>query len=574
MRPRSAGPVPGLALVLALVLALGVVAGPGAMSRPALAQEAGATTPWGDYLAARHAEQIDDLATAARLQRHLLTLAPDNLSLLNSALVLSLSNGDHELARDIAGRIVATDQVDFVAPLVLAVAALADDDPRRAEAWLAQLPDAGINRVVGPLVLAWTEAANGDLEAAIRTVGALADDQNVPALSGLHFGLLLELSGDAAAAEAVYVRLLAELDRPPLRVVHALAALLSASDRHDQAQDLMATYVAADEGRLVIGPAAAEYGGPDQFLPLAPTAKDGVAEVLFDIAAALHDDNGSRQALPFLQLALMVRPDFDLALLLLADIHETLGRWPDAAAAYERIDGESGWSWLARVRAAQIPFELDRLHESEAALRQLAKERPDSADPWIALGDLFRRSDDFRRAARAYEEGFNRLGALEQRHWRILYVSAIAYERSDEWSAAEAQFLQALEFVPEQPQIMNYLAYSWVDQGLELDRALPMLTRAVELRPRDGYILDSLGWVYYRLDDFDNAVLWLERAAALTPGDPTINDHLGDAYWQVGRLREARFQWRRALAFEPEPDVESAIQRKLRQGLDRANTGP
>ena len=90
-----------------------------------------------------------------------------------------------------------------------------------------------------------------------------------------------------------------------------------------------------------------------------------------------------------------------------------------------------------------------------------------------------------------------------------------------------------------------------------------MIETAVEKRPRDGYITDSLGWVLFRLGDFENAVVHLERAVALEPGDPVINGHLGDAYWVVGRKLEARFQWLRALSLEPDEDVEREIRLKL-----------
>jgi Flp pilus assembly protein TadD len=149
----------------------------------------------------------------------------------------------------------------------------------------------------------------------------------------------------------------------------------------------------------------------------------------------------------------------------------------------------------------------------------------------------------------------------------MFYFRGIALERLKRWPRAEKDFLQALELEPEQPFVMNYLAYSWVDQNLNLDRATGMLVRAVELRPDDGYIVDSLGWVYYRLGEYRKGVGYLERAVELRPQDPVINDHLGDAYWRVGRRQEARFQWRRALSLGPEEDTAPKIEEKIDRGL-------
>jgi Flp pilus assembly protein TadD len=202
-----------------------------------------------------------------------------------------------------------------------------------------------------------------------------------------------------------------------------------------------------------------------------------------------------------------------------------------------------------------------------ALLEEMALREPERPDPLVTMGDLLRGEDRFAEAEAAYTRALERLPVIEQRHWRLLYARGIAYERTKRWPQAESDLVKALELEPEQPFVLNYLGYSWVDQGLNLDRAKAMLHRAVELRPEDGFIVDSLGWAYYRLGDLDKAVTYLERAVELEPGDPVINDHLGDAYWRVGRQREARFQWRRALTFEPEADLVPTIQAKLANGL-------
>ena len=133
---------------------------------------------------------------------------------------------------------------------------------------------------------------------------------------------------------------------------------------------------------------------------------------------------------------------------------------------------------------------------------------------------------------------------------------------------AEESFKKALELRPDQPYVLNYLAYSWVEKGLHLDEASEMLRNAREQRPNDAYIIDSVGWVHYQLGAYDNAVIDLEEAVELLPQDPIVNDHLGDAYWQVGRKREARFQWNRSLSPDPEPDTISIIENKIKFGLE------
>ena len=168
--------------------------------------------------------------------------------------------------------------------------------------------------------------------------------------------------------------------------------------------------------------------------------------------------------------------------------------------------------------------------------------------------------------AKRYDEAvalFDRQLAADGSDWRTWFLRGTAHERAGRWSLAEQDLKQALALAPEEPEVLNYLGYTWVDRGERLAEALGMLERAVRLRPRSGAIVDSLGWAQYRLGNFAEAVQTLERAAELEPGDPTINDHLGDAYWRTGRKVEAHFQWRRVLSLEPEAPVRAAAETKL-----------
>jgi Flp pilus assembly protein TadD len=230
----------------------------------------------------------------------------------------------------------------------------------------------------------------------------------------------------------------------------------------------------------------------------------------------------------------------------------------------------SPYSWSARLHAAADLDGLDRTDEAIALFKQMAAERPTRPGPLVQLGDLLRRKQRFAEAAEAYGGAIARLGPSEPSQWSLYYSRGIALERSGQWSAAEADLKRALELQPEQPYVLNYLGYSWIDRGENLDEALKMIERAVKLRPQDGYIVDSLGWAHYKLGDYDQAVKQLERAVELRAQDPTINDHLGDVYWQLGRTAEARSQWRRALQFGPEPDDAKAIEGKLATGLAKA----
>ena len=213
---------------------------------------------------------------------------------------------------------------------------------------------------------------------------------------------------------------------------------------------------------------------------------------------------------------------------------------------------------------------LNRLKRTQPAIRHLnamARDRKDDPGPLINLGDILRSHDRFTEAVDAYDRAFKRIEKTEPRHWSLLYARGIALEQSKQWPRAEADFLEALELKPDQPYVLNYLGYSWIEKGRHTERAQEMIQKAVKLRPNDGYIVDSLGWGHYKLGNYEKSVLHMERAVELRPQAPVINNHLGDAYWRVGRRREANFQWNRSLSLDPKEEMAVKIRQKLKTGL-------
>jgi tetratricopeptide (TPR) repeat protein len=267
------------------------------------------------------------------------------------------------------------------------------------------------------------------------------------------------------------------------------------------------------------------------------------------------------------RLALYLKPNFPVMQILLGDILEADNRLEPALDVYTAIDKKSPFSWSARLRAGALLDRLGRTDDAVKILRDMARENAGEDGPLVNLGDILRGRERFKEAVEAYDEAIKRLPVLDKRHWTLLYARGIALERSNQWLRAETDFQKALEFEPNQPYVLNYLGYTWIERRKNLDQAQEMIRQAVKLRPNDGYIVDSLGWGYYQLGNFENAVKELERAVELRPQDPVINDHLGDAYWKVGRHREATFQWNRSLSLNPEADLIPKIRKKLKDGL-------
>jgi tetratricopeptide (TPR) repeat protein len=239
-----------------------------------------------------------------------------------------------------------------------------------------------------------------------------------------------------------------------------------------------------------------------------------------------------------------------------------------ALEEYTRDQVPLQWA-MTQSNLAYALHDLERTNEAFALLEEVAASEPEEINALVQLGDLLRQDENYEESEKAYSRAIARLDELQSEHWTLFYARGITYERTDRWPQAEADFLKALELDPEQPFVLNYLGFSWADMGINLDRAQSMLNRAAQLRPNDGFIIDSLGWVHYRLGEYQEAVVRLERAVQLEPDNPEINDHLGDAYWQLGRQRDARSRWEHTLTLEPQEQAEVQIQRKLKSGLPK-----
>jgi tetratricopeptide (TPR) repeat protein len=528
---------------------------------------------FGSFLAGMHAQAIRDFGSASDFLSRVLAADPDNVDLLQAAFVAMASEGRLGEAAGVGRRLEAHDAGSDVVNLVLALQDLKAGKTKQAAERAAKLSTSGVNRFTVPLVRAWIDLEDDNLDTALKTMAPLADVKGVDTLYNVHVGLLNEIGKQPDAAGKAYEQTTAAADRLSFRVVEIIGNFYERHKQADKAKALYTQFQAAYTGNPLIGLLLARLNDGRRVPPIVGNARQGLAEALYDLASVMHQEQANEMSLLYTRLGLDLQPDFPAAQVLLGDLLSGDGRLEDAVAIYRGIDQQSPFGWQARLQQAQTLNRLDRSEEAISLLQTMTKERSDSADAPMLLGDMLRAKERFAEAADAYSTAIARVGELKPEHWSLLYYRAIAYERSKQWDRAEPDFLKALEFQPDQPYVLNYLAYSWIELGRNYDRALEMLKTAVEKRPEDGYIVDSLGWVYYRLGQYDKAVEQLERAVELQPQDAVINDHLGDAYWRVGRQTEARVQWHRALSLEPEPDLVAPIQSKLERGLTNTPSG-
>jgi Flp pilus assembly protein TadD len=547
----------GAAVVLASLLA----------AVPAPAAPTSRVSPFGAYLAASHAEVERDYAAAAKFMDDALVADPGNPDLMRRDFLFRVGAGEIAGAIPLAMRIADLDRHSGFAELVLVLRDMKNRNYRDAREHAKILPHAGLQRVAAPVLAAWADVGLGQIDAALASLADIDAPNTLPELTILHRALIADYADRINAAARDYEALTRNVARLTWRTVEIAGNFDERHQRVAAARRLYLSLKRDVQSGAVVDDALARMAAGRIPPRVVVSPQDGAAEVLFDLASLLNQGETLDAALFYTRLALYLRPRFPIARLLLAEIRDEQDHAREALALYGAVDPTSPLAWSARLREAAI---LDQLGETETAialLRRLATERPAEREPWIELGDILRGHNRFAEAVTAYDAALARTHPIEPDDWRLYYSRGVALERSKRWPRAEADFRHALKLEPDQPLVLNYLGYSWIDQGVHLDEALHMVERAVELRPNDGYIVDSLGWAYYRLGNYAKATENLERAIELEPEDPTINDHLGDVYWRTGRRLEARYQWNRALEFKPDSSEATKIDAKLEHGL-------
>ena len=530
------------------------------------AQEAVGLTASGSYLAARHAGQERDAAAAAAYYRAALRHDPKNGELLDRAFLALLVDGEIDEAVKHAERIVETDKNDRVAELVLGVAALKHKQYATARRDLALSIRGPITDLAATLLSAWSMYGAGDAKGAVAVIDRLAGPDWYSIFKDLHAGMIYDLAANSKEAGKRLERAY-KLDPTALRVVEAYGSWTSRSHSPKEALDIFQTFDKALPRYPLVVEAMDQLKAGEKLPPLASNAQAGAAEALYGLGASLGRRGGEDLGLVYLQLALYLAPNHQLALLSLADLYESVKKPELAIKVYKRVPTSSPLYRNAAIQMAANLDSLNRADEAEKHLNALIKEHPDDLEAIMALGNVLRSHKKFTECVDAYSRGVATLTQPDKSNWMLFYFRGICYERSHQWPKAEADLKKALELFPDQPHVLNYLGYSWIDQGVNLDEGMEMINKAVQQRPDDGYIVDSLGWAYYRLGNYEEAVKKLERAIELKPEDPTINDHLGDAYWRVGRVLEAKFQWAHARDLKPEPEDLPKIEAKLKDGL-------
>ncbi len=524
----------------------------------------------GSYLAARQATLDNDYEAAAQYFSRALTEDASNPAIMESAVIAQMSLGRMDMAIPVARKIEDDGLLSHIAHMAL----VADDVKQgRTDDVIARMKDdRGIGDLADGLILAWAHLGNGDVRTALAEFDTVAEAPGLRSLAVYHKALALASVGDFEAAVNIFS---GDSDGPVQRtrrgtIAHAEA--LSQLERNEEALALLEDAFGAAMDPEVKDLYDRLAAGETVRFSLIGSPEDGIAEVFYTLGRALLSETSEDYVLLYSRTAEYLSPRHIDAVMMTAELLESLERYELATTVYKSVPQDHPAFAAAEMGRAESLRRADKLESAVEVLDQLSRTHPDLPLVHVSVGDLSRQMERFGDAVAAYDRAIAIYEDLEQEQWFVHYARAISLERLGEWPDAEAGFRKALELNPDHPQVMNYLGYSLVEKRIKLDEALDLIERAVAAEPNSGYIVDSLGWVLYRLGRYDEAIVHMERAAELMPIDPVVNDHLGDVLWAVGRYNEAEFQWKRALSFvdeeNPSPDVDpDRIRRKLEIGL-------
>ncbi|MBC8129214.1 MAG: tetratricopeptide repeat protein [Rhizobiaceae bacterium] len=529
----------------------------------------------GAYLAAKSAQVDGDLDAATDYYAQALEIDPTSEMLQQDAMFAFLAAGRFDEGVALATKLRDSSEAGKVARIALGIENIRREQFPAATSQFDIVNPSDLDALLLSHLSAWADAGDKKYAEALERIAELDTVEWYPIFNNYQAGLIATLAGETDKARGFFVSVIADeanAQTSPdafLAAAEALARLESGAGKRDAALEALGKGLALAESYDPLNHLKERIEKGEALKPAIATVEQGAAEALYILGQAINRGDGQQVAILYFQLARALEPKAPNLLTALAGIAERSKRLDDAIAYYAEIPEDSAFRRTAELQMGLDLWYAERKDEAKQHLRKAVTDYPDDLQAYLAFADVLAADKSYGEAADMLNKAVDLAVRTKEETWNIYYQRGIAHERLKEWEKAEPDFRKALELSPNQPNVLNYLGYSWIDMDRNLDEGLTMIKTAVDLRPNDGYIIDSLGWAYYRLARFDEAVEQLERAVLINPVDPTINDHLGDAYWRVGREREARFQWSRALSGDPKPEAAEVvkIEAKLKEGL-------
>jgi tetratricopeptide (TPR) repeat protein len=551
------------------LLIAALIAAPAAYSEVNSESPEDSGTLLGNYLAGRVARGDHDTFAAAEFYSRALAEDPGNEIILEQTFLLEAASAHWDRALELARDLVKIEPSHRIARFLLGCEAFKQGNYKEADEDFAAARQGPIADLTSTLARAWVQQAAGKTDEAFGTLDSLSDADWAQFYQRYHRALIADLAGKHDVAGQAFAQAFKK-NPSTLRVADAYARHSVNSNNRRLAHQTLKTHIAKSTPHPLSEALLADIDQGKTPPLLIVNPQEGLAEVFYGIGDALAGEGGLDMGIIFLQFSVYLKPDFPLAYAALAEAYDGAKKYELEMQALDQIKQESPLWVNVQIQKSFALNSLDRVDDAKVLLEELIKAEPKDVRPLDALGNILRSHERYGEARDYYTKALALIPKPTKDNWTLFYSRGVCNERLKDWPAAEADFKEALALSPDESLVLNYLGYSWVDQGSNLKQAMDYIRKAVKLKPDDGYYVDSLGWAYYRLGNLPAAVENLERAVELKPDDPIINDHLGDAYWKVGRALEAKYQWQQSLTLKPEEDQIATLKEKIEQGLQGA----
>ena len=523
---------------------------------------------FGGYLAGRHALSTKDFDAASTYLSRAIEDDLENPELLNGLISVQVSLGDIGAAKISSDNLDSLGVQTQLSNMVKIAIQLRNRDFDNAKQQIEN--EQGINPLLDKIVIGWAFADEGNFENAETIFDEIGKGSSLAQFSQMQKASMLAAYGRYESALNTIENLEKNSNRISIDARALKVQLLLKLENKEEATEYFSKIFGDGVNSDAANLRMQVEDHPNAYsIEESLSLEAGIAYAFYAIADILKDDADPNTALLYVRLAQYLNENSQKAILLAADLLEQMGQYDLAVEEYAKISPSSSYflsSELGRVGALRDGGKTEAALE---VLYYLSREFSDIGIVHNSLGDFLRREERYSEAKIAYDRAVDIYRENNNVSWVVLYARGITHERLQEWDKAESDFRNALTINPDQANVLNYLGYSLIDRGEKLDEAMTMIEKAVSLQPESGYIVDSLAWGLFKLGQYETAIPHMEKAAELMPVDPIVTDHLGDLYWAVGRQLEAKFQWRRALSFDPELKDATRIREKLRIGLDR-----
>lgn len=518
----------------------------------------------GDYLAADFASRVGDIEKASFYYSAALSKDKNNFSLFKKALETLVILGNFDKAAKLAEQYSNLGNDDSLVSLLRAVNKARKSDFEGTYNIFADLKRKKYeeNDIVSHLIMIWADMGRRNYTSALLELEKLSENSEATQIVTYHRALVNEVAGFKDKAGEDFDKLAGT--QQPFRTVMEAVRFYNKNGEQGKAVKLIDDFVQANP---VFEITDADRKGEIREYSVEERSKRSMAEIILELGGGLYGKGEIDNAAYCFRLALVLDNSLDDGRVLLGGIFEKKQRYDLANDIYAEIPPDSRFYWKSKIGVALNEYRAGNIDKAKSQLLAMAEVNKEKHDPLLSLGDILLAKEKYTEAAEIYSKAVTRIKEPKKGEWNIFYARGICYERMDKWEEAEKDFTKALELDPDQPDVLNYLAYSWLMMDRNIEKAEEMLKVAIEERPDDPHIIDSYGWALFKQGKYDDALEYIEKANMIMPYDPTTNDHLGDIYWHTKRYSEAKFQWKRALDLGPEPEEIERIQRKLDEGI-------